>query len=186
MSDHEEAVEHFEPTATYEPVVHLEKVDVKSLEEDETVLLKQRAKLYRFDKDANEWKERGVGDIKLLLNKGNARVRVLMRRDKIQKICANHYIDKSMELKPNVGSDKSWVYTAQDYSENEAKFEQFALRFKNSELANIFKDKFEECTAWNESVLKDNKTIKDKECPKPLEDTVKDKEDSKDAKNADK
>ena len=180
MSDTEQ--DHFEPSATYEPVVHLEKVEIKSLEEDEMVLYKQRAKLFRFDKDASEWKERGTGDIKLLLNKGNAKVRLLMRRDKIQKICANHYLSIEMELKPNVGSDKSWVYTAQDFSENEAKYEQLAIRFKDSEIANAFKSKFEECAKWNESVVKESKDIKDKNCPKPDPSIEKEAQNKKDSK----
>ncbi len=182
MSDNEEHVEQFEPTVTFEPVVHLEKVEVKSLEEDEQVLYKQRAKLFRFDKDGNEWKERGTGDVKLLLNKSNSKVRLLMRREKIQKICANHYLSIDMELKPNVGSDKSWVYTAQDFSENEAKYEQLAIRFKNSDIANAFKSKFEECAKWNEKVVKEQKDIKDKECPvadKSIADEKQNKEDTK-------
>jgi Ran-binding protein 1 len=50
-----------------------------------------RAKLFRHDKDAGEWKERGTGDVKLLQRKDNKKVRVLMRRDKTLKVCANHY-----------------------------------------------------------------------------------------------
>eukprot|EP00835_Amoeboradix_gromovi_P005690 NODE_562_length_6642_cov_0.053798.p4 type:complete len:185 gc:universal NODE_562_length_6642_cov_0.053798:2647-3201(+) len=174
MSDNEQ--EHFEPTVTYEPVVHLEKIEVKSLEEDEVVLYKQRAKLFRFDSDAKEWKERGIGDVKFLLNKSSARVRLLMRRDKIQKVCANHYLTAAMELKANVGSDKSWVYTAEDFTEGVVSHEQFAFRFKNSDIANLFKSKFEECAKWNELVLKDNLTIDDAKCPKPDESIEKQKE----------
>jgi Ran-binding protein 1 len=47
--------------------------------------------MYRFDKPANEWKERGTGDVKLLQHKETKKIRVLMRRDKTHKICANHY-----------------------------------------------------------------------------------------------
>lgn len=49
-----------------------------------------RAKLFRFDKSLNEWKERGTGDAKLLLHRKNDKIRLLMRRDKTHKICANH------------------------------------------------------------------------------------------------
>jgi len=49
-----------------------------------------RAKLYRFSDEEKEWKERGTGEVKLLKHKGNKKVRVLMRRDKTLKICANH------------------------------------------------------------------------------------------------
>ena len=53
----------------------------------------RRAKLYRFETsgDENEWKERGVGEVKILKHGGRGTYRILMRRDKTLKICANHY-----------------------------------------------------------------------------------------------
>ncbi len=50
----------------------------------------RKAKLYRFDSDSGEWKERGVGQVKLLQHKENKKVRLLMRQDKTLKIRANH------------------------------------------------------------------------------------------------
>lgn len=67
-----------------------------------------------------------------------------MRREKTLKVCANHYILPSMELKSNVGSDRSWVYACPaDASENEIKKETFAVRFGNPDIAKEFKDAFE-------------------------------------------
>jgi Ran-binding protein 1 len=37
-----------------------------------------------------QWKERGVGDLRLLKDKTSGVIRLLMRRDKTLKICANH------------------------------------------------------------------------------------------------
>ena len=37
-------------------------------EEGEEVLFCERSKLFRFDKDTKEWKERGIGDLKILRN----------------------------------------------------------------------------------------------------------------------
>lgn len=53
----------------------------------------RRAKLFRYDTNENppEWKERGTGDVKLLRHQTKNTVRVVMRRDKTLKICANHY-----------------------------------------------------------------------------------------------
>jgi hypothetical protein len=50
----------------------------------------RRAKLFRFDSGATEWKERGTGDVRLLCHKETKKVRLVMRRDKTLKVCANH------------------------------------------------------------------------------------------------
>ena len=50
-----------------------------------------RAKLFRFSKDSNEWKERGTGDLKFLKHKQTQKTRIVMRRDQTLKVCANHY-----------------------------------------------------------------------------------------------
>ena len=56
-----------------------------------------------------------------------------------------------MTLKPNVGSDRSWVYNCtSDFSEGEARQETLAIRFANSENADKFKEKFLECAIIND------------------------------------
>ena len=47
----------------------------------------ERAKAYRFAE--GEWKEKGTGTLKLLAHKETGKVRLVMRRDKTLKICAN-------------------------------------------------------------------------------------------------
>ncbi|XP_041955603.1 ran-specific GTPase-activating protein [Alosa sapidissima] len=132
----------------FEPIVSLPVQDVKTLEEDEEEIFKMRAKLYRFasENDPPEWKERGTGDVKLLRHKDKGSVRLLMRRDRTLKICANHNIMPLMELKPNAGSDRAWVWnTHADFADEEPKPELLALRFLNAENAQKFKAKFDEC-----------------------------------------
>merc|ERR1712093_892742 len=91
----------------FEPVHKLEnQVETSTGEESEDTLFKMRAKLFRFEREAKEWKERGTGDLKLLKSKQTGKVIVLMRRDKTLKICANHSITTEMKLAPNVGSDR--------------------------------------------------------------------------------
>jgi hypothetical protein len=70
---------------------HLKTVEAKNLEENEEVLLVVRAKLYRYEDSDKEWKERGTGECKILQDRDSKKIRILMRRDKIFKICANHY-----------------------------------------------------------------------------------------------
>lgn len=111
-----------------------------------------RAKLFKFVKDSNEWRERGTGDVRLLKHKENGKTRLVMRRDKTLKVCANHYgtlqsyhmmeavlanlkiVVPDMKLSPNVGSDRSWVWNAAaDVSEGEPEAQTLAIRFANSE-----------------------------------------------------
>ena len=68
-----------------------EKVETKTNEEAEEQSFKMRAKLFKFDRDSREWKERGTGDVRLLKHKENGKTRLVMRRDKTLKVCANHY-----------------------------------------------------------------------------------------------
>ena len=76
----------------FEPVVRLtQKVETKTNEEAEEQSFKMRAKLFKFDRDSREWKERGTGDVRLLKHKENGKTRLVMRRDKTLKVCANHY-----------------------------------------------------------------------------------------------
>lgn len=133
-----------EPDVHFEPLVQLEKVEVKTNEEDEDVLYKVRAKLFRYHPDIKEWKERGTGDVKFLKHKETGKTRVLMRRDKTLKICANHLISPDYELKPNIGSDRSWVYSVTaDVSEGEPEAQTLAIRFGNKENADKFKEVFD-------------------------------------------
>jgi len=129
----------------FKPLVNLKEVEVVTHEEDEETLFKMRAKLFRFDKDSKQWKERGTGDVKFLQHKKSKKIRVLMRREKTLKVCANHYILPVFKLQENVGSDRSWVWTCpNDFADEEPKEEVFAIRFANTENAQKFKSKFEE------------------------------------------
>ncbi|XP_069476400.1 uncharacterized protein [Ambystoma mexicanum] len=112
------------------------------------ILSSRRAKLFRFasENEPPEWKERGTGDVKLLKHRERGTIRLLMRRDKTLKICANHYLTPLMELKPNAGSDRAWVWnTYADYADEAPKPELLAIRFLNAENAQKFKAKFDEC-----------------------------------------
>lgn len=140
----EDAADEEEADVHFEPLVQLEKVDVKTNEENEDVTYKVRAKLFRFHADTKEWKERGTGDVKFLKHKESGKTRILMRRDKTLKICANHLISPDYELKPNIGSDRSWVYTVTaDVSEGEAEAQTLAIRFGSKENADKFKEAFD-------------------------------------------
>jgi len=154
-ADDEEDPEKEADDITFTPVVHLtEKVEVKTNEESEDATFKMRAKLFRFDRESKEWKERGTGDVRLLKHKENGKTRLVMRRDKTLKVCANHYVVPDMKLSPNVGSDRSWVWNAAaDVSEGEPEPVTLAIRFANSENANLFKEAFIKAQQENEAIF---------------------------------
>ncbi|KAI3468096.1 hypothetical protein Pfo_024759 [Paulownia fortunei] len=135
------------------PIVKLQEVAVTTGEENEEVLLDLKAKLYRFDKEGNQWKERGVGTVKLLKHKESGKVRLVMRQNKTLKICANHLVLPTMTVQEHHGNDKSCVWHAADFADGELKEETFCIRFASVENCKFFKDKIEEIT---ESLAKDS------------------------------
>ncbi|GFS15317.1 E3 SUMO-protein ligase RanBP2 [Elysia marginata] len=130
----------------FEPVIPLpDLVQVKTGEEDWKALFSQRSKLYKFDKKLQQWKERGVGEIKILQHNTQNMFRVIQRREQVLKVACNHLISPDMKLNPMSTSETAWCWTATDFTEAEASVEQFAIKFKNKELAHEFKDVFEKC-----------------------------------------
>jgi len=145
-----------EAQVEFQPLVKLEEVKTQTMEEDEEVLFKMRAKLFRWESDSWEketklWKERGTGDIKFLQNKESKKVRMLMRREKTMKICANFFVAPGTVLKENAGSDRSWVWQCVDFSEEKSEVSTLAIRFANSENATKFKEQFEHAIEANKT-----------------------------------
>lgn len=126
------------------PIIRLDAVAVTTGEEDEDALIDLKAKLYRFDKDGNQWKERGVGQVRLLKHKVTGKIRLLMRQNKTLKICANHTVLPTATLQEHQGNDKTWVWHAPDFADGEVKNELFCIRFGSVENAQNFKIAYEE------------------------------------------
>ncbi len=135
-SDDEKTAEH-DPIPDFKPIIPLpDEVNVKTGEEEEEVLFENRAKLFRYaDK---EWKERGTGPLKILKNPNTGRVRILMRRDVVHKVCANHFLSDEMNLTPASSSDRAWVYCAADFADEKMNIEKLCFKFKTVELAQEF------------------------------------------------
>ena len=88
---------------------------------------------YDHEGEEPEWKERGTGDIRIMMKEEDNTARILMRREKTMKVCANHHIHPWMVLKPNCGSKKAWVWkTRADYADEEPKQE---VRLGNNDLS---------------------------------------------------
>ncbi|KFB38061.1 AGAP002982-PA-like protein [Anopheles sinensis] len=121
----------------FAPVIPLpDKVEVKTGEEDEDILYAHRAKLYRFV--SSEWKERGIGDVKILKHKETGKLRVVMRREQVLKICLNHALTEDVCYSKK--DDKSWQFVANDFSEGAFELMNFCLRFKSADIAQEFRD----------------------------------------------
>ncbi|KAL4232099.1 E3 SUMO-protein ligase RanBP2 [Mactra antiquata] len=175
-------IEEYEPNVDFKPVIQLpDLIEVKTGEEEDEILFCERAKLFRFDTDANQWKERGIGNMKISRNKSNKSVRILMRREQVLKVCANHKISPDMKLTQMSSSDRAWVWNAMDYADGEIKAEKFAIKFKTVDIAEKFKKAFEgsqtEMTAKH-----DQKETTER---KADEGSVKDKSSDKDDKKSD-
>ena len=140
-----ETVDSFEPTVEFKPIVKLSSdVTVQSGEENEMVLFSHRSKLYRFDGSLKQWKERGIGNIKILKHKKTGKCRILMRREQILKLCCNHLIVEGMTMTARDEKELQWM-TLSDFSDEDAKAEQFTVKFKFAETANTFQRIFNNC-----------------------------------------
>jgi len=148
----------------FEPVVRLETVKTSSNEEDEDAIFKMRAKLFRFDSAANEWKERGLGDVRLMEHKETHKIRILMRQEKTLKLRLNHYLVPGIELNEMGSSDRAFMWNCpMDFSEEEPKPDIFAIRFGNHENALKFRDAFEDAIEKNSKLMKLNAEKKEEE-----------------------
>ncbi|CAH1439115.1 unnamed protein product [Lactuca virosa] len=168
------AAEDEDTGAQVAPIVRLEAVEVINGEENEDAILDLKSKLYRFDKDGNQWKERGAGTVKLLKHKETGKVRLVMRQSKTLKICANHLVLPTTSVQEHAGNDKSCVWHAADFSDGELKDELFCIRFGSVDNCKKFMETVEEVAesqqpekeenkdASNAAGLLENLTVKDK------------------------
>ncbi|XP_010483460.1 PREDICTED: ran-binding protein 1 homolog c-like [Camelina sativa] len=138
------------------PIVRLEEVAVSTGEENEDAVLDLKSKMYRFDKEGNQWKERGAGTVKLLKHKQTGKVRLVMRQSKTLKICANHLISSGMTVQEHSGNEKSCLWHATDFSDGELKDELFCIRFASIENCKTFMEKFTEIAESQQQVGKES------------------------------
>ncbi|CAI0401185.1 unnamed protein product [Linum tenue] len=126
------------------PIVKLEEVAVTTGEEDEDAIIDLKSKLYRFDKDSNQWKERGTGTVKLLKHKDTGKVRLVFRQSRTLKICANHLVIAGTKVQEHPGNDKSCIWHATDFADEELKDELFCIRFASVENCKTFMENVQE------------------------------------------
>ena len=69
-------------------------MEKKTGEENLECIFKMRTKLYRLRDE--QWKERGIGNLKIMRDRAQRKIRVLMRQEKTLKPVANH-LSKSIK-----------------------------------------------------------------------------------------
>lgn len=147
-------------------------------EEDEEPLFDAKSKLYRFDNDSSEWKERGIGQSRVLRHKESGRIRFLFRQEKTLKIRGNHIIMPGTKVQEHGGSDKSVVWSCVDFSDEVQKMELFCLRFASAERAQQFKKAYEDAAAENEQTFAKEEKKTDEEGEGEEEETKEEAEET--------
>ena len=157
----EDTEDHVNPEAEvdvdFKPLVSLpDTYQVTTGQESERQLFCERAKLYRYDPDSKQWKERGIGNMTIMKNSESGKSRLVMRREQVLKLCCNHVILPTMQLNPMLGGGNAWRwFTPCDFSEDERKAEQLAIRFKKKEQADSFQEVISRCVQESTSVTVD-------------------------------
>ena len=131
-------------------LVDLPEVEEITGEEDLEELFTARTKLYRWRNP--EWKERGIGNFRILKNKENQRIMGVLRQEGTKKIMANFPIvdfGGLCNLTRLQTQDKSWLWKCLDYSEGKSELEQFCLRFKTKEEFEKFEKVFNDSKTEN-------------------------------------
>lgn len=144
--ENEATDENYDPH--YEPIIALpDEIHVSTGEEDEKKLFSERSKLYRYDGTNKEWKERGVGELKVLHHAANNSYRLLLRREQIHKLVLNVALSTDFQINPMKQSDKAYCWVAQNFAEDQqnGELESLSVRFKNAGLANNFYETVLDC-----------------------------------------
>nr|XP_023925847.1 ran-binding protein 1 homolog a-like [Quercus suber] len=123
------------------------------------MLISKKAKLYPFDKEGKQWKERGA-NLKLLKHKESGKVWLVMRQSKTLMICTNHLVIPTMTVQEHAGNEKSCVWHATDFADGELKDELFCIRFASLENCRSFMETFQE-VAESQGKKEDNKDASD-------------------------
>jgi len=129
----------------FKPIIPLpDAIEVVTGEEDEDKVFCERAKLFRFDK---EWKERGVGEMKILYHPVRKSYRLLLRRDKVHKVVLNQPLTLDLTLSRLPTSETAWCWAGMNYAEDpeNGEGEKLAVRFKTTETALSFKQALDSC-----------------------------------------
>ena len=118
--------------------------------EGEVCIYKQRVKLYRFAQE--QWKERGVGNAKLMRNDETMKIRFIMRQEKTLKAVANFQVTEAPSCVPKNqnNNEKTQMWVCVDFSDNDqGEYTKLCARFQTVDASKEFKEKFEAAQTFN-------------------------------------
>eukprot|EP01138_Halocafeteria_seosinensis_P016450 gb/GECG01016781.1/.p1 GENE.gb/GECG01016781.1/~~gb/GECG01016781.1/.p1 ORF type:complete len:668 (+),score=125.42 gb/GECG01016781.1/:1-2004(+) len=124
----------------------------KSLEEEEDVLFKVRGKLYRLAE--GEWKERGLGDVKLSQDPKSKKIRFVLFQQGNFKLRANFYPMPDIDIKPHEQDGRLTLWSCKDFSDSEPEVWTFMLKVKEEETAESFRKEFQKAASNNGELFK--------------------------------
>lgn len=139
--DNDNTVEDVNYDPHYDPIIALpDEITVTTGEEEEQKVFGERAKLFRFDATNREWKERGVGEFKLLHHPKNNTYRLLLRREQVYKCVLNQALSADFLMNPMKQSDKAYCWVGTNFAEDTTNgaMESLSVRFKNAQIAQSF------------------------------------------------
>ncbi|KAI9490498.1 hypothetical protein BDB00DRAFT_551685 [Zychaea mexicana] len=126
-------------STTTNPIKPVKQAEVFTGEEDEDTLYQTKAKLYEMEGTTGNWKERGVGTLRIKQHKENSeRRRVVMRADSVYRLILN--IRLVSWLKFEIMQERFVRFGAIEMETNEngtaeRKFRSFALKVANPTAA---------------------------------------------------
>lgn len=93
-----------------------------------------------------QWKERGVGEFKILYHPGNESYRLLLRREQIHKLVLNMALSPVLKIQQMKQNDKAYTWVGQNFAEKgDGELESLSVRFKNAEIASHFNAIVQQC-----------------------------------------
>lgn len=142
-------------------IIDLPEVKIETGEDNEEVVFGAKSKLYRWDK--GEWKERGIGELKIIRNKISGVHRCFQRQEQNMKLRCMFEIVGSpgCHLEKLKTAEKSWFWTCIDFSDGAPKVEKFCARFKTPEDFEKFAQEFAKAHEINTKIAADKLAKKD-------------------------
>lgn len=122
----------------YYPSLSKQGIDESSLQ----LLFTRNAEVYFFNEAEDSWCERGCGPLQIIRYDNEHHI---FMSDENKTFLA-HQITPAMDLKPNAGSDRSWVwFTLANHSDVVVAEREIAAEFQSVEHSFEFKEIFDEC-----------------------------------------